>query len=117
MKGKVVLIDFSFIGCVPCLEAIPIMNKLHEKYIGKNVAIISLYFRDNNKAVKKFIQDYNIKYPLYANAAKVAEQYGVGGAPTFYFIDKNGIINKVLPSLSDDFEEQAISIIEQQLNK
>lgn len=35
LKGKVVLIDFSYIGCLPCMEAIGPMNRLHEKYKDK----------------------------------------------------------------------------------
>ena len=109
MKGRVVVLDFFFIGCGGCMLSLKPLNKLHEKY--KNVAIISMTERDSKKSVLEFEKNYHIKYPTYVNAADVVKSYHVEGFPTFYFIDKKGKIANVFVGYSDDFEEKATSII------
>jgi peroxiredoxin len=119
LRGKVVLLDFSFIGCGNCMAALKPMNSLHEKYKMKNVVIASIFFRDKSDVVKKFVKDYNIKYPVYVDAtSEVTKLYHVPGGPYFYFIDKEGKIEKVIEGYySGVFEEKTSSIIDSLLNK
>ncbi len=117
MKGKVILLDFFFIGCEGCMLSLKPLNRLHEKYKDKNVAMISLTYRDNKKSVMQFKKKYNIKYPIYVNAADVVKSYRVEAFPTFYFIDKEGKIENVFVGYSDNFEEKVTSIIDELLNK
>jgi len=117
LKGKVILLDFFFIGCIPCMQSIKPLNNLHEKYKGQNVAIVSISDRDSSKKVMTFKEKYNIKYPMYGNEADVAKLYHVTAGPTFYFINKEGKIADVNVGYSDDFEERVTSIINNLLNK
>ncbi|MDR3697908.1 TlpA disulfide reductase family protein [Mucilaginibacter sp.] len=117
IKGKVILLDFFFIGCEGCMESLKPLNGLHEKYKNQNVAMVSMTFRDSKKSVTEFKKNYNIKYPIYLNAGDVVKSYHVGSYPTLYFIDKEGKIANVMVGYSDDFEEKVISIINKLLNK
>jgi peroxiredoxin len=117
MKGKVVLLDFYFIGCIPCMQAIKPLNNLHKKYRNQNVVIASITERDSKKSVLAFEKNYHIKYPGYVNAADVVKSYHVEGFPTFYFIDKEGKIANVIDGYSDGFEGKVTSIIDNLLNK
>ncbi len=120
LKGKVVLLDFSFIGCGNCMAALKPMNMLHEKYKDKrNVVIASIFFRNKTEVVEKFVKDYNIKYPVYVDAnSLVTKLYHVPGGPYFYFIDKEGKIKKVIEGYyAGVFEEKTIFIIASLLNK
>ena len=112
MKGKVILLDFFFIGCGGCMEALKPLNRLHEKYKNQNVVMISMTFRDNKKSVIGFEKNYHIKYPIYIDAGDVVKSYHVEGFPTFYFIDKNGKIANAFVGYSDDFEAKVTSIID-----
>jgi peroxiredoxin len=118
LKGKVVLLDFSFIGCGNCMSALNPMNALHEKYKDKNVVIASIFFRDKSDVVKKFVRNYNIKYPVYVDAnSEVTKSYRVPGGPYFYFIDKEGKIQKVIEGYySNVFEKETASILDNLLN-
>lgn len=119
LKGKVVLLDFSFIGCGNCMAALNPMNKLHEKYKNKDVVIVSIFFRDKSNVVKKFVKDYNIKYPVYVDThSEVTKLYHVPGGPYFYFIDKEGKIETVIEGYyAGVFEEKAASTLASLLNK
>ncbi len=118
MRGKVVLLDFSFISCAACMLSIRPVNELHEKYKNKNVAIISLNHIDSPDAIKRFVKKYNLQYPVYIdNGGAISKLYNVYGGPYFYFIDKEGKIANVFPGYSDDFEEKTSSVIDALLSK
>jgi len=117
MKGKVVLLDFYFIGCMGCMLSIKPLNKLYEKYKNQNVVIASITERDSKKSVLAFDKNYKVKYPGYVDAADVVKSYHVNGFPTFYFIDKEGKIANVIDGYGDDFEEKVTSTIDNLLNK
>jgi peroxiredoxin len=117
LKGKVVLIDFSYIGCLPCMQAIEPMNTLHEKYKNKKVEIVSIYPIDKIESVTKYVKKYGIKYPVYIDANLLPAKYQITGYPCFYLIDKDGKIAKVFAEYSEYFEAETSSIIENLLNK
>ncbi len=117
MKGKVILLDFYFIGCYGCMLSLTPLNNLYEKYKNQNFIIASVTERNSEKAVLTFDKQYGIKYPSLVKAADVVKLYEVSGFPTFYFIDKEGKIAKVKDGYSDDFEATTASTIDSLLNK
>jgi peroxiredoxin len=118
LKGKVVLMDFYFIGCMPCMRSLKPLNNLYEKYKGKNFVIASLTERDGKQSVLAFEKNYRLKYPGYINAADVVKAYHVKGFPTFYYIDKTGKIAGVHVGYGDDdFEQKATAVIGDLLKK
>ncbi|SDQ00451.1 Peroxiredoxin [Mucilaginibacter sp. OK268] len=117
LKGKVVLMDFYFIGCAGCMLSLKPLNNLFEKYKGKNFIIASLTERDSKQSVLDFEKNYRLKYPGYVNAADVVKSYHVKAFPTFYYIDKKGKIANVHVGYGDDFEKNATAIIDDLLKK
>ncbi|WP_419701075.1 TlpA family protein disulfide reductase [Mucilaginibacter sp. NFX135] len=117
LKGKVVLMDFYFIGCAGCMLSLKPLNNLFEKYKGKNFVIASITERDSKQSVLDFEKNYHLRYPSYVNAADVVKSYHVNSFPTFYYIDKEGKIANVHVGYGDDFVEKASVIIDDLLNK
>lgn len=117
MKGKVVVLDFYYIGCGGCMLSLKPLNAVYERYKGKNVVIVSITDRDNEKAILAFEKQYHIKYPGYVNAASTVKSYHVSAFPTYYFIDKGGKIQNVMVGYNEKFEEKVTSIIDHLLEK
>jgi peroxiredoxin len=117
LKGKVVLLDFYFIGCSGCMASIKPLNAIYEKYKNNNLVIASITERDSKKAVLDFEKRYRINYTGYINAAEVVRSYHVTTFPTFYFIDKEGKIGNVFVGYDDDFEGKVTLVIDKLLSK
>ena len=91
-KGKVVFLDFWATWCPPCRASIPEVERLYEKYNGKNVAFFGVNVENDPAAVKDFVQRKGIQYTVLLGDEKVSRAYGIQGIPTFYIIDQQGNI-------------------------
>lgn len=89
-KSKLTLIDFWYVSCHPCLEAIPSLNKLYRKYKKEGLNVIGINAVDKDTAlINKIIRKKDISYTIYKDGKKLAEKYNVYGFPTFFILDEN----------------------------
>jgi len=100
LKGKYVYIDLWATWCAPCRAEIPYLQKLEEKFHGKNIEFVSISIdkvKDNAKW-KKFVTDKALGgIQLFADKDWESEfvvNYGVTGIPRFILIDPKGNILK-----------------------
>jgi len=89
-KGKVVVLNFWFTACKPCISEIPELNEVYEKYKkDSNVVFASITF-DKRDKVNSFLKKYPIKYPVVSDAKEICDLFKTTGYPTNIVIDKNG---------------------------
>lgn len=96
LRGQVVMLNFWFIGCIPCIEEIPDFNKLVDKYSSKEVTFISFTY-DSVNAVKEFLKTYPFKFIAVSDDKVRRERFNLFGIwPYTIVIDKNGTIRSML---------------------
>lgn len=94
-KEKVVLLDFWYRGCLPCLKATPDLIKLQEEF-KNDLVIIGI----NDSDDKEDISDYyaykkNTNYfSTYKTATNISKNLKVTAFPTFIIINQKGEIVK-----------------------
>jgi thiol-disulfide isomerase/thioredoxin len=96
LKGKYVYIDVWATWCGPCRQEIPFLQKIEEKYHGKNIEFVSISIdvaKDHEKW-KKFVTDKNLGgTQLFADAdwkSAFTQAYGINSIPRFLLIDPQG---------------------------
>jgi peroxiredoxin len=94
LKGKVVVLNFWFVECKPCIMEIPELNELTEEFKGKEVVFLAIALNEK-KQLKKFIKTTLFKYNIVSNGQSSSDSYGVKGFPTNVIIDQNGLIQYV----------------------
>ena len=92
LKGSVILLDFWIKNCGPCILSVPHLNRLKDKFKGKNFKIVSINSYDSKEDVKWFYDKHKLTYTVLMNGKDVAGKYGVSGFPTFFIVDKAGKI-------------------------
>lgn len=92
--GKVVVLNFWFIECKPCVMEMPDLNELVEEYKEKDIVFLAIALNDN-KQLKKFLKTTDFNYKVISNGQTIADSYGIQGFPTNLIIDKNSIIQYV----------------------
>ncbi len=97
LKGKVVLLDFWTYCCVNCLNAMPQVERLKEKF-GDRLVVIGVHSAkfENEKEtnnIRQAIVRWNIDFPVVNDADfKIWKSYGVTAWPTLIVIGPDGKI-------------------------
>lgn len=95
--GKdVIIVDFWYTHCHPCVKAMPSLDKLYRKYKDSGLKVFGLNSVDNQprslKMLDNFLSKRDITYDIILATPEVDIMYKVNGYPTMYVVDKNGKI-------------------------
>ena len=91
LKGKVVLVNFWATWCPPCRAEIPDLMLLQEHYKDKLVVLGLSEDDPPVEAVKKFVADQKMTYPIAMSTPEVHKIFkGVVALPTTFVIDPDG---------------------------
>jgi len=119
LKGKVVLLDFWATWCGPCKAAMPLIQKIHEDYKSKGVAVYGVNTWEKKEgAGKKYMDDKKYTYGcLLAGDDLASKGYGTSGIPTLVIIDKGGKIAMIEVGLGPDGDKKLRAAIDASLAK
>ena len=119
LRGKVVLIDFFYKKCAPCGAAIPVLQRMHEKYKDQGVVIIGIDPIDDpvKDEMADFIKKRSVGYTVVFSDRELPQKYRVTGYPTLFFINREGKIVKYHEGFSASMEEKVEKQIQKMLKK
>ncbi|GAB4176893.1 MAG: hypothetical protein Kow00108_12310 [Calditrichia bacterium] len=121
-KGKVLVLDFWATWCAPCRQSIPALiqlrnylqneqkqkdfevigvTKVYGTYSDGQQQIPNLEPKKEAEMIKGFVKNMNMDYPIViASNNTNLENYFVRGIPTFYLIDKQGVVRDFMVGFS-----------------
>jgi len=96
--------------CAPCRYEHSYLIDLNNQ---KNVEIIGLNYKDNNKNAKKFLKELGNPYKiiLLDNDGTIAIEWGAYGVPETFLIYDQKIIKKIIGPLNDDYVVEIKNLI------
>jgi thiol-disulfide isomerase/thioredoxin len=101
-KGKVILLNFWATWCGPCRAEIPDLIELQNKYKDRFQIIGLVVDDDDEEAVKKFVADSDINYPVALASDEVRLEYGgIVALPTSFVLDAEGRVVQKHEGLRD----------------
>ena len=90
LHGKVVMLNFWFIGCPPCRAEIPELNKLVELYKDNpNVVFIAVAL-DPRDDIRTFTKTTPFNFDIIDDGRFIADIYKIHLYPTSVILDKEG---------------------------
>jgi thiol-disulfide isomerase/thioredoxin len=99
-RGKVVVLDFWFAGCGPCLDAIPKMIALAEEFKQEPVVILGINTDTGEEEARRqrVLDAVQLTYPTLRDAHDgvcIHETYKVSAWPTMIVLDQHGVVQHV----------------------
>lgn len=114
-KGKYVYIDIWATWCGPCQREIPHLQKLEEKYHGKDIYFVSISCDKNKKAWENRVRAGLKGIQLhFVNGDTFMNDYMIKGIPRFILLDKEGKIISV--DMSRPSDPKTIAKLDELLN-
>lgn len=114
LKGKRVVLDFWATWCPPCVKEIPHFIDLAKETSRGELVIIGIS-GEPKETLEPFVKEKGMNYPVVSADLELPPYNDVNGIPTTFFIDRHGMIQRVLlgyhgfkklkkQALQDDFK-------------
>lgn len=93
LRGRYVFLNFFATWCGPCREEMPAMERLHQAYGGKGLAVLAINLEESPAQVAKFVKELRLRFPVVRDAdGTVSRAFAVRGLPVTYLVDRDGRI-------------------------
>jgi peroxiredoxin len=115
-RGDVVLVNFWASWCGPCLQEMPELEDLYQRYRDLGVTILAINVEEDDSEARRFAAERQLSFPLLADGDNtVTKLLGVDAMPTTLLIDKDGELRYrhrgYKPGYEDKYEEQIRSLM------
>ena len=91
LKGKVVVINFWATWCGPCVQEMPTLARLYDKFKADGLEVLAVATDKEAEKVAPFVAKRKLNFPIFKRA-DLGKLYAVEVIPTSIFIDRQGHI-------------------------
>ncbi|MEO8174504.1 MAG: TlpA disulfide reductase family protein [Sediminibacterium sp.] len=92
LKGKIVVINFWYSSCKPCIMEMPELNELVDKYKSRTDIVFLGFAIDKKELITAFLQKRKFNYTLIPAATELIKNMSVNTFPLHLVIDNKGKI-------------------------
>jgi peroxiredoxin len=101
LRGQPVLVNFWATWCVSCRQEMPELIEAYEANRSGGFVVIGVNLQEANDRAAEFVDEFGVEFPVVMDRrGEVARTWRIGGPtqglPASYFIDSDGIVQKVV---------------------
>lgn len=115
MQGKVVVLKFWFAACRPCIDEMPQLNSLVNKYKNNSQVVFLGPSLDKPSRVNSFLSRQAFNYNIIPDSKELANLFKVPGYPTHVVINREGRVEAVFQGVNRRIEQRLTGAIERAL--
>ncbi|EKU90037.1 peroxiredoxin family protein [Bacteroides oleiciplenus] len=110
LKSKVLLINFTGIGCGACQAAVPFLKELKGKFSNEDFDLIAIEgWSRKEHSIQVYANNKKLNYTILNANDQVIKDYQTGNAAPFFFIlDEHHIIRKVIRGYGNERTDKEI---------
>jgi cytochrome c biogenesis protein CcmG/thiol:disulfide interchange protein DsbE len=96
LHGKAVYLNFFATWCPPCNQEAPAIDALQRRYGDRGLQVVGVDVLENAAKAGQFRAQHHLSYPVVVDAGTLRDQYNVNGLPVHVFIDRSGVVRKIV---------------------
>jgi len=96
LHGKAIYLNFFASWCPPCNEEAPAIDALARTYGARGLEVVGVDVLENARKAAAFRSQHHLAYPVVVDSGALRDQYEVNGLPVHVFIDRSGIVRKIV---------------------
>ncbi len=112
-RGKLLVINFWYINCGPCIVEMPYLNQLVDKYQNEDIQFLALSF-DTIPDIKSFLNKTEFKYEHGSISRSLMYDF-TPVSPGHFIVDKDGKIRDIIigaPRNTEIIFDKLVDLIE-----
>ncbi len=90
LRGKVVVLNFWFARCKPCIDEVPELNQVFKKYQSNKEVVFAAVTFEKEEAARNFRSTHGFLFPLVPYRQEVVDEFVAFGYPTNVVLDREG---------------------------
>lgn len=93
LRGKVVLLDFWFTSCPPCVKAVPGLRRMSRRMADDPFVLLSISTDDDQATLREFVARNGMEWPqAWDKNHELTRKLKVEGFPTYLLVNHEGEI-------------------------
>lgn len=112
LKGKIIVLNFWFTNCAPCIEEMPDLNKMKAKYQKEDVEFFAITFNKKD-LITPFLEKIKLDYIIIPNDQNTIDDFQIKFFPTNILINKEGKVEFI----NETFVSNGVDIIDMKIEK
>lgn len=111
-RGSVVLVSFWATWCRPCIEDMPVLARLHNRFKSSGFSVLGISVDDDPRTAATYLEQHPVPFPCgFAGGmrSEIARRYTVEAIPLTVLIDRQGLMAQVTVGFSPTHQEKKVS--------
>ena len=94
-KNRLVMV-FMAAWCAPCIDELPTLNKLNNKFKNQGLEIIGISIDlDGPDAMQPIVAEHKVNFPVYWYGEKAIEKYTLFAIPMLFLVKDGEIVERI----------------------
>jgi len=103
------VLSFMAAWCGPCIDELPVLNKLHKRYKDRGFQIIGISIDlEGPGAMQPIVKKLKIEFPVYWCGEKAIDKFKLNAIPMLLFIRQGEMVERLHGQRPEEFLDQKI---------
>lgn len=111
-RGQVVLINFWASWCGPCRQEMPLLDRLHQRYVDTGFAVLGVNVEGDARPAQDLIDKIPVSFPVLIDEGQtVSELYKLEAMPSTVVVDRDGVVRYIHRGYKPGDEAKYVEVV------
>ncbi len=113
-RGQVVLINFWASWCGPCRQEMPLLDRLHQRYVDTGFAVLGINVEGEEAPARELIDKVPVTFPVLIDEGQlVSELYKLEAMPSTVVVDRDGVVRYIHRGYKPGDEAKYVEVVKE----
>jgi peroxiredoxin len=113
-RGQVVLINFWASWCGPCRQEMPLLDRLHQRYVDTGFAVLGVNVEGEEKPARALIDKIPVSFPVLIDEGQlVSALYRLEAMPSTVVVDRDGVVRYIHRGYKPGDEAKYVEVVKE----